>query len=307
MKKFVFLALAFIAGSMQVHAYDDWCASDCTTNCFGIESTLNVAVGGGYRHDTLKWKTFAPGVEIKEKWKDLNMGIVEANAQLLVCEHYLVAVDFDYGWFDRGGRHRIRQFDLITGSSDEFRSRVKGEAYDVSGAIGYQFNWDCYRYSLAPIVGYSYNYQRFKNQREHRRSNDSSSFASFGRRNNYRFEWNGPFLGFVSAFQPTCDWQVYFSYAYHWAWFQGRIHERSLLAGRGRQHSNNVSGNEFCVGSTYEFCDNWFLGLNFDYKCFFANKGRFKRRLAPSVEERFPLRKLDWQSFYVTVDVGYVF
>lgn len=306
MMKKLFLILALFAGSMQSYASDDWCASDCWSDCFGTDSTLNVEVGGGYRHDTLKWKTFAPGVEIRHKWKDLNMGVVDTHAQLLVCEHYLLKFDFDYGWFNRDGRHQLRESNFFTGSFDEFRPRVKGDVYDVSGAIGYQFNWDCYRYSLAPLVGYSYNYQNFRNQREHRRSGEFFSGRSFGRHNNYKFEWNGPWLGFITAFQPTCDWQVYLSYAYHWAWFRGKVHENRFFGGRGHQRANDVSGNEVMVGTTYEFCDCWFLGLNFDYKSFFSNKGKFSRREG-SGSGRSRFRKLDWESYYVTVDIGYTF
>lgn len=317
MKKMFFLVLALLAGTAQTQASDGCCNTECWSDCLGFDSVLSVDVGGGYRQDRLQWKTVphtAPtsGTVIKEKWKDLSMGIVETNAQFLACEHYLLKFDFDYGWFDRNGHHTVKEIDLATGTlANDLKSRTKGNVYDISGGLGYQFNWDCYRYSFAPLVGYSYSYQKFKNHKFHNEITDTEFFAG----NNYKYRWSGPWLGFITAYQATCDWQLYFSYEYHWARYRGTVHENFTGLVSQRQRSNNASGNEFIVGTTYKFCDDWFLGLKFDYKYFSHNRGKVREDIVDTVgssssdsgSNETRLRKLRWESYYVTVDIGYVF
>jgi hypothetical protein len=304
MKKFVFLVLAFLATTIQTQAMD-CCDSDCCwSDCLGFDSTLTFDVGGGWRQDNLQWKVFpatAPGTVVKEKWKQINMGVVETNAQFLACEHYLLKVDFDYGWFSRSGRQHVKNRDLLTDTLlQDFSSRTKGHVYDVSGGLGYQFNWCCYRYSFAPLVGYSYHYQKFKNNHY---DDELAVDIEFDAHNTYKYRWRGPWLGFATAFQATCDWQLYFSYAYHWIRYRGTVDEAFFL-GESTQHhkTNNMHGNEFTAGTTYQFCADWLLGLKVNYKNYSSNKGHVVVN-----DIKSDLRKLRWDALTVTVDIGYVF
>jgi len=304
MKKQLFLILACLSITAQSFA-DDWCAQDCCTDCFGFDSVLTFDVGGGYRNDSLKWKIF-PDIdqenEIQERWKNIGLGVVEANAQFLACEHYLLKVDFDYGWFTNKGSQSYRSFG---GLEDElhYKSKPRGNAYNLSGGIGYQFNFDCYRVSFAPLVGYSYHQQRFKNRKY---SNELfPEIEDLLAHNDYKFRWSGPWVGFALAYQATCELQLYFDYYYHWTRFRGTVNENFLL-GQLPNHlrSNNAYGNEFTVGATYTFCDAWFVGLKYDYKEFCGSKGRSH---FDEADFHSPLRSLNWQSSTVTLDVGYSF
>lgn len=304
MKKQLFLALACLSVTVQ-SLTADFCATDCSTDCFGFDSVLTFDVGGGYRNDSLKWKVFpstAPGIEIEEKWKNIGLGVVETNAQFLACEHYLLKVDFDYGWFSNNGSQR---YSVIGSEGDiiDYKSKPRGNAYDLSGGLGYQFNFDCYRVSFAPLVGYSYHQQRFKNRTYRNELNPLAT--DILAHNDYKFRWSGPWVGFALAYQATCELQVYFDYYYHWARFRGTVKENFLL-GELPSHlrSNRAYGNEFTVGAIYTFCDYWFVGLKFDYKQFCGNKGKSHVETADLTS---PLRKLDWQSSTVTLDIGYTF
>jgi hypothetical protein len=312
MKKRLFLVLACLASAAQ--AFAEVCYSDCN-NCFGFDSVLSFDIGGGYRQDRFQWKTFpvASETRIKEEWKNVNMGIVETNVQFLACEHYLFKFDFDYGWFDRQRHQSIRGFDFITASEfANLNSKIRGQAYDLSGAIGYQFNWDCYRIALAPLVGWSYYHQRFKNPSYSGFLNGvTGDFLDI--RNRYRYSWNGPWLGFAVAYQVCCELQYYIDYAFHWSELNGRFRD-FFLAGRplaaddysSRIRSNRAYGNEVTVGATYQFCPDWFLGLKFNYKDFWTDKGHISTSI-DDLTERSPLRRAQWQSWFVTVDIGYTF
>ena len=301
MKKQIFLVLACLSMTMPSFA-DDFCSSNYNADCFGFDSVLTFDVGGGYRNDSVKWKTFpSTDLEIEERWKNIGLGVVEANAQFLACEHYLLKVDFDYGWFSDNGSQTYKTFVDTAGVLD-YKSKPRGNVYDLSGGIGYQFNFDRFRVSFAPLVGYSCHQQRFKSRTY---INEADLTTDVLAHNNYKFRWSGPWLGFALAYQATCELQLYFDYYYHWARFHGTVKENFLL-GQFPSHlrSSNAYGNELTVGGTYTFCDYWFIGLKFDYKQFCGDKGK---SITETLNLTSPLRKLNWQSSTVTLDIGYTF
>lgn len=308
MKKTLFLALACLSITGSSFADDCGGYTDCSTDCFGFDSVLTFDIGGGYRNDSMKWKVFPSdniaGTEIEERWKNIGLGVIEANAQFLACEHYLLKVDFDYGWFTNNGSHHYRLFNEA-GDILDYKAKPRGNAYNLSGGIGYQFNLDCYRVSFAPLVGYSYYQQRFKSRNYH---NELVPLADdILAHNDYKFRWSGPWVGFALAYQATCELQLYFDYYYHWTRFRGTVKENfvnRLSQFPGNIRSNNAYGNEFTVGANYTFCDYWFVGVKFDYKQFCGSHG--KSHLDDS-DLTSPLRKLDWKSSTITMDIGYSF
>lgn len=309
MKKAIFVWLACLAGAMPGFAMDTCCNESCS-DCFGFDSVLTFSGGGGYRQDNVKWTTFpqsAPGTVIHEKWKNLSMGIIEADAQFLACDDYLFMADFNYGWTTGSGEQGIRTINTASDALlSNIESRIKARAYDLSGAIGYQFNWCCYRYSLAPIAGYGYYFQKFVSHKYHNELGDTPPIHAH---NTYRQHWSGPLLGLIVQYQITCEWQVSFMYAYHWVKFHSKVRENfpggpippvGSLTGTQRTHWGH--GNEFKVSTSYEFMRDWIFNINFDYKCFEGNKGKFSNH-----EFHSPLRSVEWVSWNVGGEVGYVF
>lgn len=313
MKKILVALIIGILSVIQLTA-DDCIYSGCCTDCFGFDSVLSFDVGGGYRQDNIQWDSFPPTVPalaVKEKWKNLQMGIVETNAQFLACEHFLVKADFDFGWFNNhNGKQTITGINLDSDyESEDLHARTKGRMYDVSGALGYQFNWCCFRYSFTPLVGYSYHYQKLKNSEY--QNELYPEYGDFLAKNNYIYRWRGPTLGCTIAMQICCDWQVYFTYNYHWLRFRGKVHENFIAnVDELKMKSNNCSGNEFVLGTTYQFSECWFLGIKVDYKCFDGNNGNITiedKKIDPDNWIKYPLRKLKWDSLFVTLDVGLLF
>lgn len=315
MKKILLALAASLLIGLSLTA-DDWCYSENCTDCFGFDCVLSYDVGGGYRQDNIQWDAYPPlviGDEsvpplfLKEKWNDLQMGVVETNGQLLAFDHYLVKADFDFGWFNnRNGNQTIELFQADPDLElTKLESRTKGRMYDVSGALGYQFNWCCYRYAFTPLAGYSYHFQKLKNEEYHNKL-DSAAKPIFVH-NDYIYRWKGPTLGFTAGWQICTNWQLYFTYNYHWLRFRGNVKERFVVdQPRLKMKSNNCSGNEFLLGTIYQFSEYWYLGIKVDYKCFTGNKGDFKTEHA-KVYSEYPMRKLKWDSLLVTMDVGILF
>lgn len=302
MKKQTILLLTCLMVTIQ--AFADFCGYDCCNNCFGFDSVLTFDVGGGYRNDSLKWKRDLPNSTevIQERWNNIGMGIVEANASFLACEHYLFKADFDYGWFNNSGHQTYKVFDndaLV----EALKSRTSGNVYNLSGGIGYQFNFDCYRVAFAPLAGYSYDYLKYKNKKYENELVDSEESVTY--KNNYTYRWRGPWVGVAFAYQPCCDVLVFFDYSFHWSRLKAKVNEHFLLGEKSQCFkANQAYGNEFTVGADYVFCDDWLLGVKFNYKNFWGNKARFH---AQNEEERSHVRKLSWVSYNITLDIGYKF
>lgn len=312
MKKRILMILTSLAGTMLLTA-DDCIYTECCTDCFGFDSVLTYDIGGGYRQDTLQWKSYpdnSPDTVIHEKWKDVEMGVVETDVQFLACEHYLLKVNFDYAMFDRSGHQKVTTENTLTDTLTQYvQAHSKGRAYDISGSIGYQFNWGCYRYSFAPLVGYSYHFQKFKDHKYTNELNDADN--EIFTHNRYKYRWRGPTLGFATAYQICCDWQVAFSYVYHWVRYRGTVQE-NFFAGQLPQHqkANRGHGNEFILSTTYEFCENWLFAMKVDYKVFDGDKGHSvldDEDSSGSSAADARLKDIHWDSFTATIDVAYVF
>jgi len=333
MKKKIFLVLACLVGTVQAFASGccdtgDSCNPCCAPSdcCLDFDSKLFVDVGGGLRWDSISWKTRASGFDsgdFHQKWRDIKLGVIEANVAFLACDHYLLKGNFDYGWVYGKNHLSTNRFGSSSGfssSSSNFSSRSKkGHAYDLSAGVGYQFNFECYSIALAPLVGYSYN-ELTLNRRGfdvYDTSFGSSSSGSNG--HNHKFRMSGPWLGFATTYQATCEMLFYLDYAFHWANFratldEGLAFEEPGLSFSRRFKSKDAYGNEITIGGVYTLCDCWFAGLRFNYKNWFTNKKNHHHHdvysssfSGSSSNEHSRFRNLDWNTYIVTIDIGYTF
>lgn len=332
MKKHIFLVLACLVGTVQ--AFASGCDTDCCNPCsapsdccLDFDSKLFVDVGGGLRWDSIGWKTSASGFssgDFHQRWRDIKLGVIEANVAFLACEHYLLKGNFDYGWV-YGKNHlstnRFGDSSDFTSSSSSFSARSKkGHAFDLSAGVGYQFNFECWSAAIAPVVGYSYNELNLRRSSfdlyDSSISVANSSSSSNG--HGHKFRLSGPWLGFASTYQATCELLVYLDYAFHWANFratldEGLAFENTSLDFSRRFKSKNAYGNEVTIGGVYTLCDCWFAGLRFNYKNWYTSKKRHHSDpysssfSSSSSTESSRFRNLDWNTYIVTIDIGYTF
>jgi hypothetical protein len=302
MKKQLYLLLTCLATATQTFA--GGCFENTSFDC-GLDCVATFDLGGGVRQDKLQWKSDLPGLQTREKWNNVQSGIIEGSARFLTCETYLARFDFDYGWIYNDGHQHVKRFDTEGAEKvllSNVSSRTKGNVYDLSGALGYQFNWCCYQYALTPMAGYSYNYQRLKNNNYRDQLNPENAELQ-NLDNRYTYRWQGPWIGVGARFQPTCEWQLYAEYAYHWSRVKASVNEVFLLGESGATlKARRAQGNEVTVGTSYVFCNSWSLGLKFNYKHFFGKKGKIS-----TSDTCVNLKGLKWTQYNGTVDLGYSF
>lgn len=336
MKKKIFLMLACLVSTVQAFASGccdttDSCNPCCAPSdcCLDFDSKIVASVGGGLRWDSIGWKTTASGFSsdsFHQKWRDIKLGVIEANVAFVACDHYLLKGNFDYGWVYGKNKLSTNRFGSSSdfSCSSNFSSHSKnGHAYDLSAGVGYVFNFECWPVSIAPLVGYSYNVMNLR-----RSSFDvyntpisgESSCSSSSNGHSHKFRLSGPWLGFGTTYQATCEILVYLDYAFHWANFRATLDEGlafydTTLDFSKSFKSRNAYGNEVTIGGLYTLCDCWFAGLKFNYKNWYTSKKHHHNdpydssfcssNSSSSGSSRF--RNLDWNTCMVTVDIGYTF
>ncbi len=321
MKRLYLSLIGSLFGTMLTFCPAQVSAEDGNCSIFGFDTALNFSIGGGYRQDKIKWSANSIGLpEFKtlEKWDHLHTGIVDAKAELLICESLYMQANFDYGWFDDNGTQTIRATHISDDSlSYTVHASPKGRLYDLSGALGYQFNMCCYKFGFTPLAGYSYHHQKlssnhYREAHQHVAEDESekSDIDVIKTHNTYNGHWSGPLAGFTTFYQIDCDWKMGLAYAYHYARFQNTVRENfsSLGSNRGehvfvgKQTSNWGNGHEFFAYTSYEFSPFWILGLNYNFKEFKASGGSLKYP-----KHRAKIHDISWKTWNATMDIGYIF
>lgn len=316
----------------------------CTAaHAFWPEATdSSLEVGVGYRKDKLEWKTSSHSgsgsygsygssssydadpveLESKLKWKDLQIWQLDARGKYVTCDSIYLRADADYGWITDGkntdkdsividsgyGHNGSGSFELA-----KSKSKSTGHVYDVDVAIGYEFKLCDDSFSIAPLIGYSWNGQHIKDShlkeevylddanligdnviRSHRSSDASfsrygdsyGSCSSGGKNGKYKALWNGPFIGFDFDYRFGCgceaDWEVFGTYEFHWAKFHGKGHwplRRDLVDGKFRHHAKDAYGQVFDIGIKWDFCECWTVALKGEFQWWWADKGRDRAKI----------------------------
>jgi len=267
----------------------------------------------------------------KFKWHDLQIWQIEGRAKYVTCDNIYLRAYGDYGWVTSGKHHIHEHLDFSTGEvsfseydgysssssgsgSGHHRSHTKGNVYDIKLAVGYQFKWCDDSLALAPLVGYSWHGQHF---RDHLRRNSGAFQAENGGNNNflgarssyyydyssasfdtynsssshggehsrYHTRWNGPFIGFDFdyRFGCGCDWAFFGGYEFHWAYFHAKAHGQALRPGLCHgfhQRAKNAYGQYVDLGVKWDFCDCWTAAIIGQFQWWYAHHGRDRARIA---------------------------
>lgn len=253
---------------------------------------ISLDVGAGYRQDKLKWAFpgFSPGVAIHEKWSNINIGFITGTGMVTLCDHYLFKVDADYGWSGDQKSHRATLIDYNSAEvTRRHSSKTEANVYDVSVGFGRQFCNPCFPVVMTPMIGWSYNHQKF----------DNPSFYSH-KRHESKYAWNSGWLGIDFSYQFLCRYAVYLDYAFHIGTFQAKIDEFF----RDHTHTRQFHGNEVGAGLGYQICRGWFSALKFNYKSYWTRNNRSATETADGNKHH---RRNGWESYSVSVNLGYDF
>lgn len=183
--------------------------------------SLQGDAGIGYRHDNLHWSlnggAQGPNVLSEMKWKDLRM--INYFGQLRLYAPFIsyVRLTGNYGTIFNGactdidyrGDNRSNPFSYALCDAS------KGEAFELSAAIGQVFDWIPYL-TIIPLVGYSVQEQHLRFYNGALNNIPMPELAS-----NYRAKWYTPYLGADFVFKPTGRLKIIGTGEWHWGWYRG--------------------------------------------------------------------------------------
>ncbi|MEM1281981.1 MAG: hypothetical protein AAGG81_00350 [Chlamydiota bacterium] len=291
------------------------------TNLSGQVHSLAVkdfsySLGYTYREDQLNWNIAGandvPNILSELKWDDLRINQVTFAATLTTCSHLYFRGYADYGRIFHG---KNRDSDYIASDRQEEFSRAlaeagRGEVFDLSAGIGYQWSWKCDKWRLAPLVGLSW-------QEQHLRMFDGRQVIPIVEpindlHSSYKTRWWGPWIGVDLTGQIYSKLSLFASFEYHWVPYQAKGHW-NLRDDFFNEFKHSANGRGWLAqgGLNYNICGNWSMTFLTSYQDWYANNGTHTIRVLngdlEAVKVKTRLNEVNWRSFQVSFLVTYCY
>jgi len=323
------------------------CPAPCCDPCACEPLGIDLQITNGYRQDCIKStvnqyalpavvvgsaSTSGSGLSGTDllfsdhlKADNINFYQLGGRARWSAC-NFLIRADGDYAW-GSGGNFTTTRDAFTVGVVAPVTTVTKAKindatAYDFTIGAGYLFTFEncgCEGYldgfAIGPVAGWTYNHQEFKLKGNATDTDDITSVTTPSVLDGLKYQtrWQGPWLGFDIVYKG-CSYAVNFGYSYHWATRHAsfKLDPASLPFGipnfSNTTNSNNASGNEVFLNGEYYFCDSWSVGLGFKYVYYCADKGKAKldTPVVPAIETA-RVHNAQWQSYAITLDLGYKF
>ncbi len=317
MKRLLFLTgLTLLSSVSQLEA----------RNCRCETETFDVYVGAGYRCDEIHLgdsdRTLFISDVVRKEFNNLEMVPFFLKAQYRnPCNFYAnayvsYAKTYD-GQFRQNGFINVANLininDIIIGNA------TRQEAFDASGALGWQFHFLCDFFRFVPMVGYA-NYQQNIWADHFELQAGTLDFEPCDASQNLKAYWRGPWVGFSTTSGPYwCNWFLNFGYDYTFAFYSDSNHEIFDLADgttveidttflvKNRSHGY---GNHAWLGLEYHCEPRWSIGIFSDWRWFHARPGTSttKYTLPQTPFEicgRGRFDGSDWNSWSIYIMLGY--
>jgi hypothetical protein len=269
-------------------------------------------------------------------WKNLNIAFIEGRGKYVTCDNFYLRAGGDYGWICSGENTDSDYLKLTPESPKvEFSrstARTKGHVYDANIAVGYEFHFCDDNLTFAPLIGYSWKGQHvhdshlvqeiafdpeYPSEDAYSYYLGSSGQSIDGLHSSYKTRWNGPFVGFDSEYHYDCEWSIIAGYEYHWGQYhaKGDWNLREDLPNGFTHHAKNSYGHVFDLGLKWDFCECWTASLHGGFQYFRADHGRDRALVSETdvgdIDAKLyvsaPLKKVQWYSGSIALDLGLVF
>ncbi len=284
----------------------------------GIEASLDL--GSGYRQDNFNWNISGgesgPNVLSELKWKDLKMWEVYTKLKMTLPCHFYIRLHADYGRICKGknsdtdflGNHKTQPFSL------SYSKANKGEVFDFSFGLAYLCNFFHERLKIAPLLGFSMHEQHLRMIHGNVVLDlfDPLMVGSLpDLHNNYRARWYGPWMGLDVVFTLGENLELFATYEYHWAKYDGTGHwnlRTDFLD--DFKHTGIGTGSLFSLGGFWNFCTRWNVGVTFQYQIMRVCNGEDRVFFSDSkgrTSASTRLNRVNWDAFSSLVNLRYCY
>ena len=286
----------------------------------------SIAVVAGYRVDSLDWNIAGddsglnPNVLSELTWSDLQiyqfglLGTAENIAtKFKVFSPYLLAAvgcgqivsgknqDSDYR-----GDNRTHEFSRSNNHADS------GTVFDLSLAGGGKVHLGDSRYTLAPLLGFSYYAQNLTMNDGYQTISDAPSSLGpiAGLNSTYDTAWYGPWLGLDATAFLSRAWTLNAGIEFHRLYYQAKANwnlRSDLAHPKSFEHEGNGYGMIFHLGSAYALTSRLKLTVAADLRRFSIRDGIDRIFSTDGQMGTSRLNEVNWQSQLLTAGLLYNF
>lgn len=252
------------------------CVSTIKAESYWVGDTeFSINLGAGFREDSLTWNIAGPNhkpkVLSKLSWRDLQIWQGIGEFKMISGNHIYVRFRGDYGKIHRG-KNRDSDFKWNKHPIEYSRSdndAGKGEVWDLSAGIGYQFLYCCDQLKISPLVGYNRSEQHLRMfngfQTIDLIHGDTGPIKRL--HSNYRGKWYGPWAGIDLEYLLDCQVKLFATFEFHIDHYHGTGHwnlRHDFL--HDFRHLGYALGTYSMIGINYEACQGLEIGLLANYQ-----------------------------------------
>jgi len=302
--------------------------STCLSSSYADDRTplfikrADIGFSTGLRNDDLDWNKAGniegnnPTVLSELKWSNLEIWQLGLDSKFEVSRNdydllgFFMGFKFDYGQIFHGkntdsdylGDNRTNQFSRITSNSDD------GDVLDISLFFGPNLTFNNPRYSIVPLIGYSYHEQNLTLTDAYIEIPPIGSYPGLDSR--YETEWKGPWLGvyFESLIGETL--KVSAQIEYHWADYSAVADwnlREEFQHPRSFDHQADGSGVLLDFNIDYLLSKNWQIGLQGTYQDWETDAGTEGVYLTDGTVLSTRLNEVNWDSVSIGLKLIYSF
>jgi hypothetical protein len=274
----------------------------------GIDASVQIAPG--IRHDDLDWNIAdidgSPDILSELTWTDLTIIQIKTSGKLIVSDKFYMRGSLDYGEIihgenqdsDYSGDHRTGEYSRSNNSTDD------GNVFDVSAGLGYQFRIK--RFTIAPLIGYSYHEQDLKITDGYQTIPRTGHFP--GLDSKYDAQWTGPWTGLDFSFDIIERLIISGTIEYHWADYKG-VGDWNLRDDfehpKSFEHTTDGKGVLASAAINYAFSRHWGISLTGNYMDWTTDSGTSRTFFADGTDVETGLNEVNWDS--VAAELGITF
>jgi hypothetical protein len=274
--------------------------------------TIQTDFSVGYRHDNIKWKIVDkhqdPKVISTAEWEQLRTTQAMLSMRGVNEDHIYFRGYADYGKIYGG--HLSKKDYTDDPSLNIYSAHAKadrGEAFDLSGGIGYHFSFAGERVTLAPLGGYSYHAMHIRNNDLFvtRDIIDDTTGSRSGTHSKYQTRWTGPWGGLDLTYEMTCNFGLFGSAEYHWVHFKATSHGNTRPGvTHFKQHAHGW-GQLYTAGIKYRFLRCWSVSIWGMIERFRTRNGTDRYYFAGGGHASARLQPVHWNSYSVFGAITY--
>jgi hypothetical protein len=282
------------------------------------EIETSIAISQGIRTDNFDWNIAGniyganPNILSELTWSDLMIVQTKAHGLLTIADKFYLRCLLAYGWITDGdnqdsdywGDNRTVEFSRSNNSSDD------GNVMDVSVGLGYQFRPRNGKFTVTPLIGYSYHEQNFVMTNGYQ-TIGSKTGPFPGLNSKYEARWMGPWTGvdlslkiinkiklsgvmeihLLADYEGVADWNLRYDFQ----------HPKSF------EHSAYGYGKFISTGIDFTLNGRWNIGIITSYQDWSTNSGTSRTYFSDGGEVGTRFNKANWDSLTAEAGITYSF